>query len=323
MGNFNALQALETEHLQHACIALRAVAVDDDHRRVGLDAAALNAADADDADVGVVIQLADLHAEATLDIHIRRMHLLDDGLKQVVHVAVADIRIVAGIAVERRGIDYGKIELRFGRAQLVEQVESLIQHPMRPRPGPVDLVDNDDGMQAHGEGLLGHEPGLRHGAVDRIHQQQHRIHHRQHPFDLAAKVGMARGVHDIDVVIVPIDRRVLGQNGDAALLLQRVGIHDPLFHFLMRGKGAGLLQQLVHQGGLAVVDVGDDGDIAKFFDHEGGGLRIMANRALYGPNMTRPNRSPVRQRRAGGTACWLARRMIDSSGRRRRRRAHP
>ena len=110
---------------------------------------------------------------------------------------------------------------------------------------------------------------------------------------------MARGVHDIDVVIVPVDRRVLGQNGDAALLLQRVGIHDPLFHFLMRGKGAGLLQQLVHQGGLAVVDVGDDGDIAKFFDHEGGSLRVMANRALYGPNMTRPNRSPVRQRRAG------------------------
>jgi hypothetical protein len=30
--------------------------------------------------------------------------------------------------------------------------------------------------------------------------------------------------------------------------------------------GAGLLQQLVDEGGFAVVDVGDDGDVAKLHD---------------------------------------------------------
>jgi len=34
-------------------------------------------------------------------------------------------------------------------------------------------------------------------------------------------------------------------------------------------KGAGLLQQLVHEGGLAMVNVGDNRNIAQFFDHKG------------------------------------------------------
>ena len=37
-------------------------------------------------------------------------------------------------------------------------------------------------------------------------------------------------------------------------------------------QGAGLLQQLVHQGGLAVVNVGDDGDIAQAFNHRNGSV---------------------------------------------------
>jgi len=36
---------------------------------------------------------------------------------------------------------------------------------------------------------------------------------------------------------------------------------------LRASKGAGLAQQLVDQRGLAMVDVGDDGDVAKVLDH--------------------------------------------------------
>ena len=58
------------------------------------------------------------------------------------------------------------------------------------------------------------------------------------------------------------DRGVLGQNGDATLFFQIVAVHHPFDDMLVRGEGAGLLQQLVHQRGLAVVNVGDNGDIA-------------------------------------------------------------
>ena len=56
--------------------------------------------------------------------------------------------------------------------------------------------------------------------------------------------------------------RVLGQNRDAALALELVRVHDPLGHPLVRPEDAALVEQRVDQRRLAVVDVGDDGDVA-------------------------------------------------------------
>ena len=70
-------------------------------------------------------------------------------------------------------------------------------------------------------------------------------------------------IDDIDVHAFILHRAVLRQNGDAALFFQVVGIHHALGDMLVRGESASLLQQLVHQGGLAVVNVGDDGDITE------------------------------------------------------------
>ena len=55
---------------------------------------------------------------------------------------------------------------------------------------------------------------------------------------------------------------VLGQNGNAALALQIVGVHHALRHLLVLAEYAALAQHLVHQGGLAVVYVSDNSDIA-------------------------------------------------------------
>ncbi len=74
-----------------------------------------------------------------------------------------------------------------------------------------------------------------------------------------------------------VDGAVLGQDGDAALLLQVVGVHHALLDMLVGGEGAGLLQELIHERGLAVVHVGDDGDVAQGAGHGGGGWK---NRAL-------------------------------------------
>ena len=84
---------------------------------------------------------------------------------------------------------------------------------------------------------------------------------------------MAGGVHDIDVVlliaIAPGDGGVLGQDGDAAFFFQLVGIHHPFGRGGALAERARLLQQLVDQGGFTVIDVRDDGDITKFFNHDG------------------------------------------------------
>ncbi len=49
-----------------------------------------------------------------------------------------------------------------------------------------------------------------------------------------------------------------------ALAFDVVGVHRALDLPLVVAVGAGLLEQLVDEGGLAVVDVGDDGDVAQF-----------------------------------------------------------
>ena len=59
-----------------------------------------------------------------------------------------------------------------------------------------------------------------------------------------------------------MNRRVLGQDGDAALAFELVGVHGPFGHPLVGAERPALLQQRVDQRGLAVIDVGDDGDVA-------------------------------------------------------------
>jgi hypothetical protein len=100
------------------------------------------------------------------------------------------------------------------------------------------------------------------GPFDGIDQQQHAVDHGQHALDLAAEVGVARGVDDVDMRALPVDGAVFRQDGDAAFLFQVVGIHHPFGYRLVGGEGAGLAKQLINQGGLAVVDVGDNGDVS-------------------------------------------------------------
>ncbi len=55
----------------------------------------------------------------------------------------------------------------------------------------------------------------------------------------------------------------LGKDGDAALALEIVGIHCPFGNLLIFAKGAGLGEEPVDQGGLAVIDMGNDGNVAQ------------------------------------------------------------
>ena len=117
-------------------------------------------------------------------------------------------------------------------------------------------------MQVGLERLLEHEARLGQGPLGRVHEQQHAVHQRQRPLDLAAEVGVARRVHDVDLHVLVVDGRVLGHDRDALLALEVDRVHDPLDHVLVGAEDAGLPEHGVDEGGLAVVDVGDDGDIA-------------------------------------------------------------
>ena len=79
---------------------------------------------------------------------------------------------------------------------------------------------------------------------------------------------MARGVDEVQGINLSVVGLVGkldggGFDGDAPLPLQIHGVQDLVFHFPLV-DGVALLQQAVCQGGFAVVDVGDDGEIADF-----------------------------------------------------------
>ncbi len=57
---------------------------------------------------------------------------------------------------------------------------------------------------------------------------------------------------------------ILGQNRDAALAFELVGVHDPLGDCLILAEHSRLRQHPVHQRGLPVVDGSNDGDIVEF-----------------------------------------------------------
>ena len=142
------------------------------------------------------------------------------------------------------------------------QVEDLRQHLLGAGVLTVDLVDHHDHRVAERQRLAEHEARLRHRAFGGVDEQDHAVDHRQHALHFTAEVGVARGVDDVDVRAFVLNRAILRQNRDAAFLFQVVRVHDPGIDLLVFAEGAGLPQQLVHEGRLAMVDVCDDGDIA-------------------------------------------------------------
>ena len=78
---------------------------------------------------------------------------------------------------------------------------------------------------------------------------------------------MPGGVNDIDAIVLPADRCVFGEDGDSPFLFLIVGVHDPLGARRFAVQGARLLQQAVHQRGLAMVYVGNNGDVSQLAEH--------------------------------------------------------
>ena len=131
--------------------------------------------------------------------------------------------------------------------------------------GAVDLVHAQDDRQLGFEGLAQHEAGLRQRAFGGVHEQHDAVNHGDAALDLAAEIGVAGGIDDVDLHVLVVHGGILRQNGDAALLLDGVVVHHAVGNLLVFAENAALLEHLVDECGLAVVNVRDDGDVAEVF----------------------------------------------------------
>ncbi len=160
------------------------------------------------------------------------------------------------------GVNNREVELVFAGVEVDEEVIDLVEDFLRARVGAVDLVDYKDRRELRFERLIEHIACLRQGAFRGVDEQHHAIDHLECALNFAAEIGVARSIDDIDLGVAIDDGRVLGQNGNAAFALEFVRVHDPLSDRLVGAVGAGLLEHGVDERGLAMINVGDDGDIA-------------------------------------------------------------
>src|SRR5680860_307609 len=251
-------------------------------RLVRPDGSGGDAAGDDAAEIGICLKdRAEQAKRPLLDLGLGDMS--EHEVEQKLHAEILrPLRARRHPAFFGRAVEDGEVELLVGRLERGEEVEHLVHHLLRPCVGAVDLVDDDDGLEPHLERLRHHEFRLRQGAFGGVDQYQGAVNHAEDALNLTAEIGMARRVDDIDAGTVPEDGGDLGEDGDAPLAFEVVRIHRPLGHPLIFAEGAGLLQETVDQGGLPMVYMRDDGNIAEIHGGLNVRTRAKAARVSYG-----------------------------------------
>ncbi len=137
----------------------------------------------------------------------------------------------------------------------------------------VDFVQHREDFKIVVKGQIHIGQGLGLDPLGCVHYQQPAFAGRQRAGDLIGEVNVPRSIDQIEDILTAVVGRViqtngLGLDGNAPLPLQ-VHLVKELVLFFPVGKRSGEFEQPVGQGGLAMVDMGDDRKIANSADiHE-------------------------------------------------------
>ena len=194
--------------------------------------------------------------------HRRFGNIVDYGVEQRGDGVGRLIPHVGHPALLGRAVNGAVIELLLGRSEREHEVENLLVDHLRAAIRLIDLVDYHDRFLAQRKGFLQYETGLGHRPLESIDQQQHAVAHVEHAFHLAAEIGVARCVYDIDFMILVNYGNVFGKDRDSALALQIVVVQNEFARLGIFPQHIALKNHLIDQCGLTVIDVGNDRDIA-------------------------------------------------------------
>ena len=238
--DIDALQPFEGEQLGDARFLRRAVQFAHRDGVANLHVTVEHAADGDPSEVVARIEVGDQDLQRRLGVPARRRNVVDDRVEQRPEVAPGLVEAQARRAGARARVQHRETELFLRRVQIDEQIVNLVQHFLDARVRPVDLVDDDDRGQPPLERLPEDEPRLRQRTLGRVHEQHDAVHHRQRPLHLAAEIGVAGRVHDINEDVLIVDGGVLGENRNPALALEVGIVHRPLDEAFVGAEDAAL-----------------------------------------------------------------------------------
>ena len=231
------------------------------HRHSVLERTPVNAPHSDTARVRRVVETGDEHLRRTLQ-HRRCGNVLHNLVKQIGDVRCRCLPVGAHPALLCRAEHHGEVQLLLRGIKGKHQVEHHFVHLVGAAVRLVHLVYHHDGFQSYLQRLLQHKPRLRHRTLEGIHQQQAAVCHIQHTLHLSAEVAMSWRVDDVDFHAPIDDGDVLRQDGYSPLAFQVVAVQYTFGIRLVVLEKVSSQHHLVHQRCLAVVNVGNNGNVS-------------------------------------------------------------
>src|ERR1035441_4753318 len=260
-GFIHALQPLERIELGDLGVVHAAVALGDGHVVAVLERAVDYAADTEAAQIVAVIQVGDEHLQHAVRVAHGWRDVLHDGVEEGPQIGGRIFHFALGDAGLGDGVEHRKIELVFGGVQVDEEIVDLVEDLRDAGIRPIDFVDDHDGGKLVFQRLAEHVAGLWKRPFAGVHQQHDAIDNLESALHFSAEIAVSGRVDDVDLHAVVTHAGDFGEDGDAPLALQVVGIHDAVDVLLMRAEDAALVEHGVHESGLAMIHVRDDGDI--------------------------------------------------------------
>ena len=252
----------------------------------GAELVALDALGREDADAVDLVGRVGLHHQDALALF---HHAVDDAEQH----DDAEIGVVPAVDEERlerrRGVALGRRQAGDDRFQDFRHVQSGLGRDQNRVRGikpdhvldllldlvglggrQIDLVEHRNDLEIVVERLIDVGERLRLDALAGVDDEQRALAGGERTVDLIGEVDVAGRVDEVEDVILAVVRAIFEANGlrldrDAALALDIHGIEHLLDHFA-RFEPAGELNQPVGKGRFAVVDMGDDREIADIGD---------------------------------------------------------
>ena len=205
-----------------------------------------------DALIGVIPRVENECLERRVGVALGRGQALHNGFEHVGHA-------VAGLGADGQG---------FGAVQ-PDVFFNFGLHPLHVGTREVDFVEDRDDLVVVVEGEVDVGERLRLHALRGVHHQQRAFAGRQRTGDFIVEVHVAGRVDEVQQVLLAVFRLVgdadaLRFDGDAALAFDVHAVKVLVAFFAFRHQPRDL-KDAVGERRLAVVDMGDDAEVADMF----------------------------------------------------------
>ena len=224
---------------------------------LALAAGAVDDADEDDdAEIGVVPAVDEHGLQGGAGVALGGRDVGDDGVE---HLLDADAGLGAG-------------EHRAGGVE-ADDLLDLLPHALGIGGGEVDLVDDGHDLVVVLDRLVDVGQRLGFDALGGVDDEERAFARGEAARDLVGEVDVAGGVHEVELIALPLEADGLRLDRDPALALDvHIVEHLRVATHLARRQPAGGLDQPVGKRRLPVVDMGDDREVPdpRSVSHRGG-----------------------------------------------------